>query len=237
MTCWANCFSDSSPIQYGLWAYIDNADDDALTYLDRVLPCLTPCGLTYLDIQVKNHWIASIEKWHAVDDALIYSIPGEAGISVNVNEDVHIPSWELLPYVCTDELHEHLLPKCAAKGLVCRCNDKYCRLHDPKRWSIRTSGTMQHLLDVLPYWTCPVRHWRINLESTFKESSFTISTNCLIHTTSILRSITIFTISPVLPSKGHNPFFAHGLPNCQLLWRRLRLPREQSSPERHSAEF
>lgn len=109
--------------------------------------------------------------WSKVDEAILQMNQGKISkVSVAVDPNVAVPPWESLPYVCTDELCVHFLPKCTAKDIVVWCTDESCKLHDEQRRSIETHGTVQDLLESLPAWTCPVTGWTITLESTSSEN-------------------------------------------------------------------
>ena len=146
-----------------MWAELKDADDDALVYFAHILPCLAPCSLTLVHISIMNRWSASSQTWEMVDDAILQLSQGTVSrVLLIVHSDAdNIPAWEMLPYDCVDQASKHMLPKCAAAGLIVQCNGKQCLLHSPQRWHLQTEGTLAELLNVLPTWTCPVENWDI----------------------------------------------------------------------------
>ena len=86
------------------------------------------------------------------------------------SRDANVPAWEDFPYDCENEICARLLPKCTARRIILRCDDRSCRLHNPERWRIQTHGTMRDLLDRLSAWTCPVREWEITMQTPVMES-------------------------------------------------------------------
>lgn len=153
----------------GLWANLDNADDTALIYVAHVLPCLASCGLNLAVLQVKLAWSASMHAWGIFDSALLSLNQGSGTVvHLKVNPESDIPPWETLPYECVDEMIMHLLPKCAAAGIVFRCDSGRCGLHDPGRWHLQTRGTAQDLFKALRTWISPIKYWNITLRSTFE---------------------------------------------------------------------
>ena len=117
---------------------------------------------------IKNKRSANIQPWRTVDNSIMQLAKHTVlRVFVRVDSDADVPSWETLPYLCEDDFCKHMLPGCAAKGLISWCSRQRCRLHDPERWHLQTHGTLQELFDTLPTWTCPVPMWEITMTTSF----------------------------------------------------------------------
>ena len=148
-------------------AHLDNADNNALDYLSRVLLCLTPCGISRIDIWVKDRWSASTPMWHTIDDALLsLSNATVSRVHIGAGRDADVPSWRRLPYGCENEFYSQMLPQCTAREVVALCIDDSCKLHSLDRSPLQMRGQLQDLLDILPTWNRPVKDWEITLHST-----------------------------------------------------------------------
>ena len=122
-------------MKYGLWAELDNADDNALSYVAHMLPCVLSCNLTLVNIQVKGKWSARTEVWQNLDEAILMFAQGTLFRAVlDIHRDADVPPWGTLPYKCRDDIFKQMLPRCAARGVLYPCGGWSCRLvHDPKR--------------------------------------------------------------------------------------------------------
>lgn len=121
-----------------MWATIDDASNNAIAYLAYILPCLAPCGLTLIVIQIKKNWSADKHTWQTLDDAIVALAQSTFfHVVIRIDPYADIPSWEMLPYSCEDDLSKEMLPRCAAGGLTEQyCHggrSKACKLHSSRR--------------------------------------------------------------------------------------------------------
>lgn len=115
---------------------LDDADDAALAYLSQILPYLSSCGLSHIQIRVKNSWSAALETWHTLDKAILQLIQGTVRtILVYAETDARLATWEIFPFKCINEFCQQMLPRCSANGNIVLCEGTYpwCGLHDPQR--------------------------------------------------------------------------------------------------------
>lgn len=162
----AHYSAENSPLAsgYSLIAKFENADDNTLTYLAYILLCLASCSPAAIEIQVHNNWVAGRYAWQTVDDAILQLTHGTLSkLVIMVDPHIENPTWGKHPFECQSEFCAQMLPKCFTGGISSRCVNQQCRLHDPRRWTLQTRGTLRHLLKVLRACTGPVRIWTLIL--------------------------------------------------------------------------
>lgn len=88
-------------------------------------------------------------------------------IFIGLHERVAVPAWEALPYSCMDDFFAEMLPRCAAHTQsYSRPADQHCWLCPPPY----QQGTLQHLLEILPTWTRPLKYCSLAIQSPLPES-------------------------------------------------------------------
>lgn len=100
----------------------------ALAYLSRVLSCLALCRLHDVTLCFYADWPISITTWQALDRALLkLQRTSDLKISIKAKKT---PIWEVLPFRCTAEFGQQILPRCIAQGATMLCVSRRCGLHD-----------------------------------------------------------------------------------------------------------